>query len=427
MATEGNWDRRSVLRAAAVMAGAAAATPLMGEAQAGTGGAADALFRAGKFEQAGRAYEEILRNDPKNVHAASRRGHVALLSNKFADAEKYLGTAVALAPGDQGNNRLLADCYNRQGKLSVAAPHWRAAGLETDAKWYEAVRGEPYQISGDIARLPWQQMDPIPQVEASVNGGRPRRFSFYTRVGPLSLSGKVAAEAGLQAVTKQQYEFEGRTMWFYYGYLESFRLGGVELRNLPVHWSDEEPGPDSEGGIFGTSIFQHFLTTIDYAGRSLILRRRTPEAARQVRAAAHRAGAEPLPLWLVREHLVFSRGSFAGSGPRVVGLNIGGTGSNVAGMSLAVAEDLRIRVDHDRPEESSAGGRAVVVHPCYPKEVRLGNATATGAYSVASERNLHDGHGFDVLGDIAHSFYKPYHVTLDFDGMQLYVARGVAG
>lgn len=427
MVAEGNLNRRSVLRAAAVLAGAAAGTPLLGEALADVGGEADALFKVGKFEQAGRAYEEILRNDPKNVHAASRRGYVALLSNRFADAEKYLGTAVALAPGDQGINRLLADCHTRQDRFSVAAPYWRAAGLETDAKWYEAIRGEAYQISGDTARLPWTQMDPIPQVEASVNGGPPRRFSFYTRVGPLSVTAKVAEEAGLRAVAQEQYEFEGRTMWFFYGVLESFRLGGIELRNIPVHWSDEEVGPGAEGGIFGTSIFYHLLTTIDYAGRSLILRRRTPEAAGEVRAAARRAGAEPLPLWLVRDHLVFSRGSFAGSGQRVVGLNIGGTGNNVAGMSEAVAKELRIRIDHDRPEETSAGGRAVVVHPCYPKEVRLGNATALGAYSVASQRNLHNAHGFDVLGDIAHSFYKPYNVTLDFDDMKIYVTRGVAG
>ena len=73
LATEGRWDRRSVLRAVAVVAGAAATAPLLGEsamAQAGPSSDADALFEAGEFEQAGRAYEEILKDDPKNVHAA---------------------------------------------------------------------------------------------------------------------------------------------------------------------------------------------------------------------------------------------------------------------------------------------------------------------------------------------------------------------
>src|SRR5918997_5095069 len=93
LANNGQWDRRAVLRAVAGMAGAAATAPLPGEpamAQADPSSDADALFKAGMFEQAGRAYEEILKNDPTNLHAARRRGHVGLLGNKFPDAEKYL-------------------------------------------------------------------------------------------------------------------------------------------------------------------------------------------------------------------------------------------------------------------------------------------------------------------------------------------------
>ncbi|MET9627385.1 tetratricopeptide repeat protein [Lentzea sp. NPDC006480] len=417
----GDWDRRSVLRAAAVLA---AGAPLLGgTALAQAGGDADALFKAGKFEQAGRAYEEILKRDPQNVHAASQRGYVALLSNRFSEAEEYLGAAVALAPADKAINRVLADCFTRQDKLGQAAPHLRAAGAEAEAEWCEAFRGQPYEIRGDTARLPWLQMDPIPQVEGSLNGGPPKRLSFYTRVGPLNVSARVAEEAGIQVVAKEKVEYLDK--WFYYGILDSFRLGEIELRNIPVHWSDGEPSADSDG-IFGTSIFYHLLTTVDYAGRQLILRRRTPENSRQARIAAERAGAEPLPLWLVRDHLILSRGSFADSGPRVAGLHIGGTGSNVAGVFRGTAEELGIRIDHERPEESAAGGLPITVYPCYPKEVRLGNAFAKGAYSVTSERNLHDGHGFDVLGDFAHSFYKPYNVTLDFTAMKVYLARGPA-
>jgi tetratricopeptide (TPR) repeat protein len=102
VADDGGWDRRSLLRGAAVVAGAAATAPLLGEAataQAG-GSDADALFKAGKFEQAGRAYEEVLRKDPDNAHAARQRGYVALLSNRFAEAEKYLTMALELVPGD---------------------------------------------------------------------------------------------------------------------------------------------------------------------------------------------------------------------------------------------------------------------------------------------------------------------------------------
>ncbi|MCK2239502.1 MULTISPECIES: tetratricopeptide repeat protein [unclassified Crossiella] len=422
------FDRRSALRAMAVLAGTAAAAPLLGEsalAQTGPGGDADALFKAGKFDQAGRAYEEILKTDPGNVRAARQRGYVGLLSNNFPDAEKYLTAAIALAPQDKDANRLLADCYIRQDKFALAAPRWQAAGHETTAKLFAAFRGQPYQIHGDSARVPWRQLDPVPLVEASINGGPPKKLSFYTRVGPLNLSEKAAGEAGLQAVAKEQLEFEGKLVWSYYGVLDSFRLGDLELRNIPVRWSDGEARTGADG-LIGTWILYHFLTTIDYAGRSLILRRRTPDTARQARAAAERAGAEPLPLWLAREHLLFSKGSVTDSGARVAGLNIGGTGEMLAGMTQETAKQLRVRTDHDRPLETSAGGQFLTTYPCYPKEVRLGNAVARDSYCYANDQPALGREGFDVLVHFSHSFYKPYNITLDFTAMTIHIARGPA-
>jgi len=213
----------------------------------------------------------------------------------------------------------------------------------------------------------------------------------------------------------------------YFGVLDSFKLGGIELRNIPVSWSDAgEPSLTGGSGLIGTWVMYHFLTTIDYAGRSLILRRRTPETARQARADAERAGAEPLPLWLAREHLLFSRGSVAGSGPRMVALHLGGTGEMVAGMTEETARQLRIRTDYDRPVETSAGLQPVTAYPCYPNEVRLGNAAARDIYCYANNRPALGREGFDVLAHFSHSFYKPYNVTLDFTDMNVYIARGKA-
>ncbi|XVQ11560.1 aspartyl protease family protein [Spirillospora sp. CA-255316] len=436
MASDREWDRRSLLRGAAVVAGAAAAAPLLGEAATAhaDGGDADALFKAGKFEQAGRAYEEILKKDPTNLHAARQRGYVGLLGNKFPDAEKYLMMALKLAPSDKQTNALLGDCYIRQDKLSLSVPRWQAAGEDVYAKWFGAVRGEPYQIHGDIGRVPFQQMDPSPLVEASVNGGPPKRFTFYTGAPNLGLTSTVAKEAGLSPVASQKIDFEGGTVWAYYGVLDSFKLGGIELRNVPVGWSSTESGEDVDtdsDGLIGTWAFYHLLTTFDYAGRSLILRRPTPEAARKARADATRAGARPLPLWLAREQYLHSTGSFADSGPRVVGVNFGGIGEIAAGMSGETAEQLGIRTDYDRPIGTFAQSHPAVAYPCYPKEIRLGDAAAKEVYCYTNPNQPVNvpwpyGSGFDAMGWFAHCFWKPYNITLDFTDMNLYIARGKA-
>jgi tetratricopeptide (TPR) repeat protein len=431
VADDGEWDRRSLLRGAAVVAGAAAAAPLLGKsatAQAGAGDA-DALFKAGEFEQAGRAYEEILKTDPTNLRAARQRGYVGLLSNRFPEAEKYLNMALELAPSDKETNQLLGDCYIRQDKFSLSVPRWQATGNEVRAKWFGAVSGEPYQINGDIARVPWQQMDPSPLVEASVNGGPAKRFTFYTGAPWLGMSAKVAEEAGLSPVASQKIDYLNGSAWQYFGVLDSFKLGDIELRNIPVEWSETDqadPGGPYDG-IVGTWVFYHLLTTFDYAGQSLILRRRTPETAAKVRADATAAGAEPLPLWLAREHMCHSRGTIADSGPRVVSLPIGGISENAAGMPGETAKQLQIRTDYDRPIETFAHSHPTVAYPCYPKEIRLGNATAKEVYCLTNPgMPVTQPYGFDVLAHFSHSFYKPYNITLDFTDMNVYIARGKA-
>ncbi|GAA4097570.1 aspartyl protease family protein [Actinomadura miaoliensis] len=427
MAHDGEWDRRSLLRGAAVVAGAAATAPLLGRAataHAGVGDA-DALFKAGEFEQAGRAYEEILKKDPTNLHAARRRGYVGLLANKFPEAEKYLTMARRLAPDDKETNKLLGDCYTRQDKLSLSIPCWQAAGNETRAKWFSAVRGEPYQIHGDIAELPWKQMDPWPLVEASVNGGPPKLFSFYTGAPWLNMTAQVAKEAGLSPVASQKIDYLNGTAWMYFGVLDSFKLGGIELRNIPVEWRETDQEMQGDG-LIGGWVFQHLLTTFDYAGKSLILRRRTPETARKARADAIRAGAQPLPLWLAREQYLHSRGGIAGSGTRVVGVNFGGTSECAAGIPEEWARQFGVRTDYDRPLETAAHSHPTVVYPCYPEEIRVGDAAAKGIYCVANPNTPVAEYGFDVVASFFHSFFKPYNITVDFTDMKLYIARGKA-
>jgi tetratricopeptide (TPR) repeat protein len=435
MAGDGCCDRRSLLRGAAALAGAATAAPLLGGAATAAAGGddADALFKAGGFEQAGRAYEEILKKDPKNLHAARRRGYVALLSNRFAEAERYLKAAVALAPADEEANRLLADCYIRQDKLARSAPHWRAAGEEGYARWFAAFSGEAYRIHGDAAQLKWTQMDPIPLVEGvSVNGGPPKTFTFYTGAPSLQVTASVAEEAGLRPVAREKIDFLDGVVWSHYGVLRSLRLGGIELRNLPVSWSTTESGGDVDAesdGLIGMWVFYHLLTTFDYAGRRLILRRRTPEAARKARAAAARAGAEPLPMWIAREHALHSRGVVAGdggSGAGVVGVLFGGHSEVTGVVNGETVKRLRVRVDRDRPVETFAGSHPAVAYPCYPKRLRLGDVAADGVYCFTNPKAPLAPNGFDVPAAFFHSFHKPCTVTLDFTGMRLYIARGRA-
>ncbi|MEJ3749145.1 aspartyl protease family protein [Actinomycetes bacterium KLBMP 9797] len=420
------WDRRGFMRRTGLAAGAAAVLPLAGAWDSATAGAdPDGLFRAGRFAEADRGYARILRTDPTDAHATTQRGYVALLSNRFPEAERFLTRAVELAPDNQFAKQLLADTYVRQDQFSRAVPLVRAYGNEPYARQLESVTGTPYQVHGaDATRVPFVAMDPLPLVEASVRGGEPKRFLYDTGGTSLSLSLEVAEEAGLRAVSTGRGQAGGQTFTMYFGVLDSFRIGDIELRNFPVHWADiDKPtqlGDPQPAGVIGTHIFYHFLTTLDYANQALILRRKTAAQLGAFRTEAHAAGVKPLPLWLAGDHFPFTLGSVNGHDPRVVCMDTGGAGGNSLAMTEAAAKRLRVRVDYDRP---TAVNR-IPAYPCYPDEARLGTAVANGVYSIArTGPAAYERLGFDPIANFTHAFFKPFTITFDFSDMRFYISR----
>ncbi len=253
-----------------------------------------------------------------------------------------------------------------------------------------------------------------------MSGRNPRKFLLDTG-GTLSLSMATAEEAGLRAVATGRGRAGGQTFTMYFGVLDSFRMGDIELRNLPVHWHDavmpSALGDPQPSGVIGTTIFYHFLTTMDYANRALILRRKTSAKLRQFRVEAERAGAETLPLWLAADHFPCTLGSLNDYGPRVVSLDTGGAGGIGVVTTGEVAGRAGIRVDYDRPTSFNR----IPVHPCVPDRASLGGAVARDIYSIAGPLLMDDRFRFDTIANFTHSFFKPYAITFDFADMNFHI------
>ncbi|WP_443154309.1 aspartyl protease family protein [Nonomuraea sp. KM88] len=366
----------------------------------------DSLFRAGHFAQARRGYADILRTDPGDAHANAQIGRIALLSNAFITAEKYLARAVELAPGDDVLKELLADCYARQYKLARAVPMLRAAGRDAVAAQYAAAGDTPFDLYGPRStKLVFQQLDPLPTVEASVNGSEPMRFLLDTVAEPL-LTMEAAERARLRAVASTRARDGTET---HLGVARSFRLGSIEVRNVPVVWRDADV---SASGTIGMSVFSRFLTTIDYVRQALVLRRRSQ--LRAFRAESARHDAEILPLWLAGGRFPCTVGSVNGHGPRLVCLSTGEPG---VGVTTSEKFATLCGLKFETPRTGSGGG------PCYPivaDQVALGAATGRGIPGVVGPL-FDDRLGFDTIATFGHEFLKRFAVTFDFTGMGLYV------
>ncbi|MBT2227175.1 tetratricopeptide repeat protein [Nonomuraea sp. NEAU-A123] len=424
-------DRRAFLRRAGLAAAAGASLPLLGSGPSPAFAAVDdpdQLFKEGKFAAAERGYRRVLREDPRNAHAYAQTGYIALLSNRFGDAEKHLSKAVALRPGDIASAQRLAECFVRQDQLARAIPLLQGTGRPRDRAYgdlYSHISGTPWQIHGaQSAHVPFVTLDPVPAVEASLNGGKPGKFWLDT-YATLDLSREVAEAAGLRAVATHSGGVANNqpiTIWL--GVLDSFKIGNIEIRSLPVQWSDAQrpslPDGSTAAGAFGTTIFYHFLTTMNYAGRALTLRRKTKTAPRA-------RAADRLPLWLAGDHYPCTLGSLGDDGPRMVTLDTGGIGSGLD-TTVEIAERVGMAVDYDHPIQQPG----TKLYPITAERISLGGAVGRKVPGHAAEQvfpgfpgpGQSAQFGFDLIANFTHEFFKPFAITFDYTDMRLYITRG---
>lgn len=407
--------RRGFLRAALVTTGLTTAITttglsLLGEPSLAKADTAqsdpDQLFAVGLFAAADRGYAKVLAADPSDAHAWAQRGYIALLCNRLTVAERFLGTALRLAPNDQASALRLADCHVRRGDFRGAVPLFTQAADRIDATYYAAVTGTPYEITGAPATtLPFQTLDPLPTVDGAVNG-QPTRFVLDTGA-TFGLSAAAAAKAGLEPVATVTTQSPSGPVESHIAVVGELALGGVAISNFPVMWNASSllDAPADADGVVGTTILSRFLTTMDYAGRALVLRR--GPAAPSIRTSHGTA-----PLWLAPDHFIFSRGRIGGSAEGLVLLDTGGVGLGVVLTNAqAVADDVT-------PDKSDPGTYlGVTGYPCTPSQVSLGQVVRQDITGAVGPFQPPADFGFSDIGTLSHEFFRTLSMTLDFTHM----------
>lgn len=430
---EGPVGRRGFLGRTGLIVAAGVVSPLLeaparataAAASAGWSGGADPdrLFKAGRFGAADRAYAALLRQDLANARALAGRGRIALLSNDFRDAERFLSKAIELAPDDRLSKRQLAECFVRQDQVARAAPLLRGTGDPTDAAYavqYAGMTGRSYRLEGaDETRVPFVSVDPLPTVRASIDGGPAKTYLIDTGA-TLALRSATAEEAGLRAVATSVTHPAGQTLTTYHGVMDAFRLGGIGMRDVPVVWYDlrtpDLPDGSKPAGVIGTALLSRFIATMDYAKGELVLRRRTPAQAREVRNEARRARASRLPLWIAGDHIPCSLGSVNRLGPRVASLDTGGMGLGIM-MTEDNAKRAGVAIDYQHPSDQGP----MKAYPITPDRTSLGGAVGRHIPGVAGPWPWLSMFGFDTIGNFTHEFFKRRAITFDYASMCFYI------
>ncbi|MEU7004242.1 aspartyl protease family protein [Nonomuraea sp. NPDC046570] len=416
MNSDNVYTRRSTVKGAAVVAGLALGSSLSGASAAALPGKpsidkADQLFEAGGFRAADAMYW-VLAGDPDNVHALAQHAYVTVLANRLPAAKSLLKRVLRLDPRHSRSLSNLADVLWRQDafdELASILPLVDKGGPSaTVGQLKSFARRRPYQISGPRSvRIPFLAVDPLPMIEVSLNGAPPEVF-FLDTGGKFALNQKYAEELDIP-----MYGYTAdRTMYgehkAYQGRVDLLTLGDVRIRHLPVHTIPEEirlTAPDGRvtKGAIGTSVLSHFLSTIDYPGKALVLRRK------QHFSSADLPRAMSTPMWFLGSHFLLSHGTVNDLDPMVFFVDTGGgdIGFTAPRSTFKAAK---------MPIPPGDG-----LHPVTMDKVTLGPAVRRDLPGLigAFPQWFEDGFGFHIGGLPTHQFFKPYGLTLDFDRMRI--------
>ena len=147
----------------------------------------------------------------------------------------------------------------------------------------ESFKGQtPYELRGDetSTRVKFVKTDPLPVINVRVNGGKEVTFFIDTGGSEVTLDTDFAKELGIPQFGAVQGTFSGgQHAEVQLGRIESLTLGDWTVKNvptamLPLRQLSEGFGVKQIDGIIGTTLFYHFLTTMDYPHGELVLRRK---------------------------------------------------------------------------------------------------------------------------------------------------------
>jgi hypothetical protein len=400
---------------------------------------ADRLFQAGKFADAGKLYSQIAAQNPKDYSATLHLGRIALLSNKLDDAQKWLEKAITLQPGNADAKVMLAEAFYRRDDFQKAAAALNGVDVSSNkliieqypalnvAK-LESFKGQtPYELhgTGTSTRVKFLKTDPLPVVTVRVNGGDEVTFFIDTGGSEVALDSDFAKELGVPQFGAVQGTFSGgQHAEVQQGRIESLTVGDWTIKNLPavmlpLRQLSEGFGVKRIDGIIGTTLFYHFLATMDYPRGELVLRRKNTESLEQFTKSPVKRVT--VPIWMASDHFMVGWGRVETLQPTLLFVDSGLMGAGVK-LAESVIKEAGIKLEESKATEGAGGGGTLKIVPYTVHQLSFGDIKEDNV------PGLYDGpfpwensFGFHLAGMVGHDFFKPYAVTFDFQNMQIFL------
>ena len=173
-------------------------------------------------------------------------------------------------------------------------------------------------------------------------------------------------------------------------------------------------------GVIGTTLFYHFLATLDYPKGELVLRRKTAQS-REEFAAEPSADNVAVPFWIASDHFMVGWGRVETMPPALLFVDTGLAGAGVK-LAESVIKQAGIKLEEDKAYEGQGAGGTLKIVPYTVSQLYFGDMREDNV------PGLYDGpfpwensFGFNLAGMVGHDFFKPFAVTFDFETMQIFL------
>ncbi len=363
-----------------------------------------------------------------------------MLSNRLDDAQKWLEKAITLQPENADPKVMLAEAFYRRDDFQKAAAALKGVDVSSNklireqyptlnVGMLESFKGQtPYELHGDdtTARVKFVKTDPLPIVNVRVNGGKEVTFFIDTGGSEVTLDTDFAKELGVPQFGAVQGTFSGgQHTKVQLGRIESLTLGGWTIKNvptamLPLRQLSEGFGVKQIDGIIGTTLFYHFLTTMDYPHGELVLRRKDAKSLDEFKAQSS-GKRVTVPIWMASDHFMVGWGRVETLPPTLLFVDTGLAGAGVK-LAESVIKEAGIKLEQNKATEGAGGGGTLKTVPYTVHQLSFGDIKEENV------PGLYDGpfpwqymFGFHLAGMVGHDFFKPYAVTFDFQNMQIFL------
>jgi predicted aspartyl protease len=403
---------------------------------------ANRLFQAGKFVEAGKLYSQIAAQNPKDYLATLQLGRIALLSNRLNDAQKWLEKAIALKPDETDPKVMLAQAFYRRDDFQKAAAALKGVDVSSNkpireqyptlnVAMLESFKGQtPYELKGKgaITRVKFVRTDPLPLVNVRVNDGKEVTFFIDTGGSEVTLDTDFAKELGVPKFGAIQGTFSGgQHTEVQLGRIESLTVGDWTVKNvptamLPLRQLSEGLGVKQINGIIGTTLFYHFLATMDYPKGELVLRRKDAKSLEEFKAQSS-GKRVTVPIWMASDHFMVGWGRVETLPPTLLFVDTGLVGAGVK-LAESVIKEAGIKLEENRAAEGAGAGGALKIVPYTVHQLSFGDIKEENVQGVYDGPfPFENTFGFHLAGMVGHEFFRPYAVTFDFQNMQIFLQQ----